>query len=292
MYERYWLLKERPFDGFRDSRFHCRLPGQYAVTEKLRYALVDRSGCALLTGLPGVGKTALARDFVHRHGARFTHIAWLGQPYFGHQELLRQLYLQLTADQPAASDSLVLEHPGLLLEKIQYLFQTMANHVLIVLDNIQELSDPAAIGALKAMHEWGELSPSPLDAVSRRAPRAGNDQGFRVSLLLMGLPVASQTLRQFAGFFESLALRLSLPCLSREELSDYLRQRMQAAEAQQECFTEEARDQLHRLAGGIPRKINQLADLSLLVGYVRKKSIVAAEEVLQAARELMLLEAA
>ena len=97
---------------------------------------------------------------------------------------------------------------------------------------------------------------------------------------------------QVPGFRDAVALHVSLSGLSRAEVAVYVQQRMQAAGAQAVCFTPDAIDEMFLLTGGIVRKINQLADLALLVGFVRRAAVVGPEEVLQAASELLLTRAA
>jgi type II secretory pathway predicted ATPase ExeA len=54
---------------------------------------------------------------------------------------------------------------------------------------------------------------------------------------------------------------------------------MTAAGASREIFTGESLATLHRLTGGVPRRINRLCDLALLVGYAEGLSKVDAAHV-------------
>jgi general secretion pathway protein A len=63
--------------------------------------------------------------------------------------------------------------------------------------------------------------------------------------------------------------------LSEKETSDYVRHRLSVAGARDaSIFTESALQMLYDLSGGIPRRINQLADMALVAGMGKdKKSI-------------------
>lgn len=281
MYEQYWQLRERPFDSQADSRFFCRTPSQSQVLDKLRFTLVERAGCVLLCGAAGVGKTTLARTFLRTEQSRFARSLWLGPPFYDHADVLRRLEQQLcpqplSADSPHSKTSY--EHPARSLERICEILQATTGNVLIVVDAAAELTDPTSWSLLKALHEWG------LHAEDQ-AP------ALQVSLLLLATPEAMQTATPLTGLTESLTMRLLQESFTRTEVATYLAERLQAAGAGQNLFSEAACDQIFLLTHGLPRKINQLADLSLLAGYVRRTEQVDAPEVLEAAQEL-LLEAA
>ena len=61
MYEAYWQLASKPFEDATDTRFF--FPGQacQAALLKLRYAVENRRGAALLAGPSGCGKTLLVQ---------------------------------------------------------------------------------------------------------------------------------------------------------------------------------------------------------------------------------------
>ena len=78
----------------------------------------------------------------------------------------------------------------------------------------------------------------------------------------------------------------ALQPLSREETVQYVTHRLRAAGRQQPVFEPKAFDALFELTGGVPRKINRLCDMGLLVGYAEGLSAVAADDLEAVAEEL------
>ena len=66
MYETYWRLKQKPFENAADPRFYYPGESHQAALLRLRYAVENRRGAALLAGPSGSGKT-----LDHHHVARF-----------------------------------------------------------------------------------------------------------------------------------------------------------------------------------------------------------------------------
>ena len=57
MYETYWRLTQKPFENAADPRFYYPAESHQAALLKLRYAIENRRGAALLAGPSGSGKT-------------------------------------------------------------------------------------------------------------------------------------------------------------------------------------------------------------------------------------------
>ena len=56
MYETYWQLDQKPFENAADTRFFFPGETHQSALLKLRYAVENRRGGALLTGAAGTGK--------------------------------------------------------------------------------------------------------------------------------------------------------------------------------------------------------------------------------------------
>src|SRR5208282_4599031 len=59
MYESYWQLDQKPFENTADPQFYFPGETHQAALLKLRYAVENRRGGALLSGAAGTGKTFL-----------------------------------------------------------------------------------------------------------------------------------------------------------------------------------------------------------------------------------------
>ena len=85
--------------------------------------------------------------------------------------------------------------------------------------------------------------------------------------------------------------RLNVKCLLRpfnlEETVSYVNHRLISAGATQEIFTSEALATLHQLSGGIPRKINRLCDLALLIGFAEEQLRINAPQIEAVCNELV-----
>ena len=78
---------------------------------------------------------------------------------------------------------------------------------------------------------------------------------------------------------ERIGVKALLQPFSRDETGDYIRHRLAVAGLKQAIFDEAALTEIQELSGGTPRRINRIADLSLLVGYADGRSAVSAREV-------------
>ena len=65
MYEAYWRLTQKPFENAADPRFYYPAESHQAALLKLRYAIENHRGAALLAGPSGVGQNSR-----HHHAAR------------------------------------------------------------------------------------------------------------------------------------------------------------------------------------------------------------------------------
>ena len=82
-------------------------------------------------------------------------------------------------------------------------------------------------------------------------------------------------------------MKCILRAFTLEESASYIGHRLQAAGGEHSMFTNEAMDAIHRLSGGIPRRINRLCELALLVGYAEQRDSIDVDQVEGVAEELL-----
>jgi general secretion pathway protein A len=273
MYESYWGLNARPFDRRGDAAFYYPAENQHAALVKLRYAL-EHGGAAALTGPAGAGKTLLidllARQF-EGQGCIFIRLAF---PLLSPAELLRYLADELVGDE-LPSD--LRQAVDLSLRRIEGALRKLSaeeKRLVIVIDEAHTIVDPQTWEALRLLLN--------LENAGSRPP----------VLLLVGQTVLFQMLSRMPGLEDQLTARCLLPAFAAEETAAYIAHRLQAAGAQREIFDSSAIEAAHPLAQGIPRRINRLCDLGLLVGYAEERPTITAEQIEAVAEELISLNCA
>ncbi|HEY4761311.1 MAG TPA: ATPase, partial [Thermoguttaceae bacterium] len=79
MYETYWQLQQKPFENCTDLKFYYPGESPQAALLKLRYAVENRRGGALMAGTSGTGKTlvmAMLRNLLGENHAPFVHLVF------------------------------------------------------------------------------------------------------------------------------------------------------------------------------------------------------------------------
>lgn len=256
MYEAHFGLHRRPF---RDASAHVPLPSHEALARRLRYALEEAQGPVMVHGLPGVGKTRMARALAARMGLRSAHLTFPALPA---GELLTLLAEELRAppDPMTGVAGAVRRVQGALAAQT-----ARGGRFLLIVDEAHLLDEAAHEGLRLLLNFETEGVPD-------------------LALVLLGGPELPLQVP------ESLADRMAARCLMRPldeaESAAYVIGRMVAAGGSAETFEEGAIGTLFEASEGLPRRINRLADLGLLLAYADGKSRVSAAEVSSAAREL------
>jgi general secretion pathway protein A len=93
------------------------------------------------------------------------------------------------------------------------------------------------------------------------------ERSFSLSLILAGQPELREKVEAKPQFSQRLAFKHHLAGLSPPESLEYLRHRLAVAGGSEDIFTNEAKNLIVETAGGIPRRLNYLADFSLLAGF-------------------------
>lgn len=109
----------------------------------------------------------------------------------------------------------------------------------------------------------------------------------RFSLILLGDRMLLSRLARLPRFDERLVVRAMLQSLSPDETSRYVQFRLEVAGVRRAIFDAEALAEIAELSDGIPRRINRIADLALLVGYADGRHQLTAEDVASVSEELV-----
>src|SRR4249919_345946 len=97
MYLSYWQLSSKPFEPFAVGGTFFPCEAHEAALLKLRYAVENRRGAALLAGPSGSGKTMLVHMLRESLGPKFSPLVHLVFPQMSGRDLLVYLAEQLGA---------------------------------------------------------------------------------------------------------------------------------------------------------------------------------------------------
>jgi type II secretory pathway predicted ATPase ExeA len=242
VYEAHFGLSRHPFGETVSPSAYVAVPSRDAVLRRLRYGLEHGRGPALVFGPSGSGKTLLAGMLAREMGGTAVHLTF---PALAAADLLAVLAEELGATPPGSQETV----PGLLRRVRQVLAAAVARgeRPLLIVDEAHLIEDPATFEALRLLLNFTSAGPSDL------------------SLLLVGGPEV--LLRLPHGLADRLSARCLLGPFTGDESATYLAGRLAAAGATTPLFTPETIAGLHRAADGLPRRLNRLADLALLVSY-------------------------
>jgi len=99
-------------------------------------------------------------------------------------------------------------------------------------------------------------------------------------------------MQRHATLDERLDMKMLLQPFTAEETAAYINHRLQAAGATREIFAADALQTAYQLSGGIPRQLNRLCDLALVVGFAAHEHTIDAAQLHSVNEELVTISAA
>jgi general secretion pathway protein A len=247
MYESYWQLDARPFEHLADARQHYPAESQRGALLKLRYVLENRCGAAILAGESGLGKTLLSQTILHELDATYAPRVHVVFPQMPSDQLLTCL-----ADQLAGQHSPLTATIEQSVRRIERSLRENAQagrHAVIVIDEAHLLRSAGTLETIRLLMNFQQ-----------------NGQ-FLASYLLVGRTDLVLAVRRLPALDERIAVTCMLVRLSADETARYIQHRLAIAGAKRTIFDSSAIAKVFELTHGIPRRINRLCDLALLVGY-------------------------
>jgi type II secretory pathway predicted ATPase ExeA len=262
MYQSHFGLRQRPFRSTPDPEAYYPATGHENALQQIRQAIADDEPIALLVGEPGTGKTLIAAQLLDRLGDDVSRVFVtnchlqrradlfqailydLGMPYEGRGE--QELRLALT-------DRLLADFGK-------------GRRTILVIDEAHHL--PADL--LEELRLLGNLE---------------TPHGRAVQTVLIAQPAILETLRRpdLRSLAQRLTVKAELGTLTSEEAADYVMHHLRVAGARPEALIDdEALSLLARGSGGVPRVLNQVAHLALMLTCEAGTGRVEAEGVLEA----------
>jgi len=248
VYEAYWDLTEAPFDNSPNPKFFYLSPEHEEALVRLVYVVQQRKGCGMLTGEYGCGKTLLSRALLQRLDKERFEVGLVTNPCWGPAEFLREVVYQLGVDTQEKSKPELLH----MLNDLLFRNYRAGRDTVIIVDEAQLIDDEAIFEELRLLVNFQ------------------TDDRFLMTLLLIGTSELREKVRRIRHLDQRIAIRYYLNPLDHTHTANYIAHRLKTAGKQQKIFTDEAVKLIFDFTRGTPREINNLCDISLLVGYSKR----------------------
>ncbi|MFI4876574.1 MAG: ExeA family protein [Blastopirellula sp. JB062] len=272
MYEDHWNLTVRPFENTAIPAFYYPAESSQGTLLKLRYAVENRRGAALLTGGEGLGKTLMAQLLLEQLPEQFTPKTHVVFPYMPADQLLAYVVRELVGVEQSATSTIA--------DSVQALRRGLSentragNHAVLVIDEAHLVADFNALETLRLL------------------TNLETDGMLDLTLLLVGQTEILPSLRRMPALETRLAVKCMVKPLSADETALYVLHRLTTAGARREIFTADALDRLHQITNGAPRRINRLCDLAMLIAFAEEQSEITAEQIEAVHEELVAVSTA
>jgi type II secretory pathway predicted ATPase ExeA len=266
MYERYYDLRERPFELTADPRFLYRTARHREALANLEYGVSRGKPVTLLTGEPGTGKSTLLRAAMRAEACRHVHWVYVGNPALTRDEFITLLAgeFELSARAASSKGALLGELRSTLVER-----RAAGEAFALVIDEAQSMSP----GLLEEVRLLGNLE----SETERLLP-----------IVLAGHPEFVNVLAQPAlrPLRQRIALRCTVAPFDVVETASYIASRLRTAGGDaSRVFTRDAVILIHELSKGIARVINVVCDNALITGLALDRRPVDSAAVMEVAAD-------
>ena len=263
MYLQYWRLKEKPFENTPDPKFLYHSPQHEEGLSRLIYVVREGKGAGMLTGIYGCGKTLLGHALASELEKDVYRVAFLTNPRLDDIEMLRMIVYLLGMP-----------------KKLLYAKPTCSWRSA---DFRRQYARRQKDRHCRGTHAIEQAS---IFEEIRLLLNFQSHSQFLLTLLILGQPELKNKVEANKQLNQRIAMRYHLQGLTMDETAHYVHHRLLIAGTKAPLFDEESLVLIHERSGGIPRRINQICDISLLNGMTHQSQIVNADMVREAITSL------
>ena len=251
MYLDYWKFKKFPFENVPDPDFFYLSKTHEEGLTRLVYAAEMRKGSAMLSGEIGCGKTTLSMVFVRELPEDKYDVGIIINPKLEAKEFLQEILYQFG----------IKDIPDTKVRCLRVLNEKM-------LENMN-----AGKETLLIVDEAQILNESTFEEIRLLLNFQLNSR-FLMTIILIGQPELIRKVKGIEQLDQRIAIKYHLTPFNLEETERYITYRQKKAGGRNNVFSDEAIDKIYGHTGGVPRKINNLCDLSLLIGSSTGQNII------------------
>ncbi len=244
MYLEHWGFEKFPFENVPDPDFFYLSKTHEEGLSRLIYAAKMRKGGAMLSGDIGCGKTTLTKVYVQKLSAEQFDIGLIINPKLEPLEFLQEVLYQLG----------VTELPDSKGGCLRALNEKMAENA------------KAQKGTLLVVDEAQALDESGFEEVRLLLNSQVNGR-FPINVVLVGQPELRGKIKDMEQLEQRIAVKYHLTPFDQDDTARYIAFREKKAGGEESVFTSVAIERIYEITEGVPRKINNLCDLSLLIGF-------------------------
>jgi len=266
MYERFYGLRERPFDLTPNPRFLFLTDKHREALSHLEYALSRRTGITVLTGEAGTGKTTLVHAALEAKRGHDGFTVYMSNPLLTRQEFFEFLAWGFKLD-----------------------FHAQGSKTRFILELTQSLVERQSAGGASALiiDEAQCLSHELLEEI-RLLANIETADGKLLPVVLVGQPELADRLNEpsLRQLKQRVALRCVLPPLDASETAAYIANRISVAGGDGgSLFAPSAVESIFLHSRGIPRTVSVICDNALVTGFAADERPVSHRTVLEVCRD-------
>jgi len=268
VYNEFYGFKSLPFRLNPDPEFFFGSQGHKRALSYLRYGLSQREGFIVVTGMPGTGKTTLARELLTEIGRDKVIVGELNTTHLEADDVLRM-----------AAASFGISHENVpkatLLNRLENFFLTKYRagyHCLLLIDESQNL---------------------PVDSLEelRMLSNFYHGKHALLQIFLLGQQQFRDVLQRpdMEQLRQRVVAATHLEPMDKDETHNYILHRLRVAGWQERpVVTSRALDMVFLLTRGVPRRINTFCDRLFLYSALEELYEIDTDAVRTVGRELML----
>ena len=266
MYLSYYGLEFNPFDKEIDVKHTYETSDLKILNNRLEF-IKENKGMALITGNPGLGKTYSIRNFISNLNPNLYKSIYICMSTLSIYEFYKHLCYELDIEPPYKKIDMF----KAIQERIINLVKDRKINVIKVIDEAQYLKT-SILNDLKLLLNF-EL-----------------DSKNYVSLILVGQPVLNSILNRntFEALRQRITISYNMAGISKEELIEYIKNRIQIAHGNNGIFNEQSYETIYSACNGSIRIANNIITKCLIIGKSKEKQSIDSEIVLEASNELSL----
>ena len=258
LYADFFGLSERPFTLLPDPDFLYWSAEHKRAFAVLEYGILSRAPITMITGEVGAGKTTLLRALLGSVDDDVT-IGLVSNAQGGRGELVSWVLSSLDVPTEPGMDYVTMFR---MLQDFLISEYAEGRRVILIFDEAQNLSR-------EGLEELRMLT------------NINSNKDELLQLVLVGQPelrdmVLRPELRQFA---QRVAANFHLTKMDGPTVKAYIAHRLKVAGGSGEEFSEDACERIAEATGGVPRLVNQLADIAMVYAWTQETYTVTRETV-------------